>query len=333
LKLRILTETDCRSLLGMAEAVEVQARAFRLLANGVAVQGLRAVATSERPPGVAIFNPCFLREGAGYGIKVVSDFYGNGERGVPRMSALITLFDGQTGVPHALLEGGYITDLRTGAGTALAARHLANRESRTLAVIGAGRVARNQIEGLCAVFSLHEIRVFSRSAERAKAFVQSVEKEAKVKKVGLAPSAEAAAREADLVVVATTSSQPVLRGEWLRPGAFVAAVGAFASDSRELDNETIRRAAGHVIDSRADCLARAGDFMIPMREGLLARDQVAEMAEIVSGARSPRRGPDDIVVYKSSGVPIQDLVTAQHIAQRAVERGVGSVLELGGDHD
>jgi ornithine cyclodeaminase/alanine dehydrogenase-like protein (mu-crystallin family) len=155
----------------------------------------------------------------------------------------------------------------------------------------------------------------------------------KVKKIAVAPSAEAAVREADLVVVATTSSQPVLRGEWLKAGAFVAAVGAFASDSRELDNETIRRAAGHVIDSRSDCLERAGDFMIPMREGLLARDQVAEMAEIVSGARLPRRGPDDIVVYKSSGVPIQDLVTAQHIAQRAVERGIGSVLDLGGDHD
>jgi ornithine cyclodeaminase len=331
-KLRILTEADCRSLLGMAEAVDVQARAFQLLSSGAAVQGLRAVATSERPPGVAIFNPCFLREGAGYGIKVVSDFYGNGERGLPRMMALITLFDGQTGMPRALLEGGYITDLRTGAGTALAARHLAKRESRVLAVIGAGRVARNQVQGLCAVFDLQEIRVFSRSAERANAFAESLRKEVKLK-TSVAPSAELAVREADLVVVATTSSQPVLRGEWLRAGAFVAAVGAFASDSRELDNETIRRAAGHVIDSRTDCLERAGDFMIPMREGLLARDQVVEMAEIVSGARRPRRGPDDIIVYKSSGVPIQDFVTAQHIEQRALERGAGSVLELGGDHD
>jgi ornithine cyclodeaminase len=332
MKLRILTEADCRSLLGMAEAVDVQARAFKLLASGSAVQGLRAVATSERPPGVAIFNPCFLREGAGYGIKVVSDFYGNGERGLPRMMALITLFDGQTGMPRALLEGGYITDLRTGAGTALAARHLANRESRVLGLIGAGRVARNQVEGLCSAFRLQEIRVFSRSAERASAFAENMQRTG-TPPIRVAASPEAAVREADLVVVATTSSQPVLRGEWLRPGAFVAAVGAFASDSRELDNETIRRAAGHVIDSRSDCLERAGDFMIPMREGLLARDQVVEMAEIVSGTRRPRRGPDDIIVYKSSGVPIQDFVTAQHIEQRALERGAGSVLELGGDHD
>jgi ornithine cyclodeaminase len=317
----------------MAEAVDVQARAFQLLANGAAVQGLRAVATSERPPGVAIFNPCFLREGAGYGIKVVSDFYRNGERGLPRMSALIALFDGESGTPRAVLEGGYITDLRTGAGTALAARHLANRDSRVLAVIGSGRVARNQVQGLCAVFGIQEIRIFSRSAERANAFAQSVQKEVEVQKIGVASSAEAAVREADLVVVATTSSQPVLRGEWLRPGAFVAAVGAYASDSRELDNETIRRAAGHVIDSRSDCLERAGDFMIPMREGLLARDQVAEMAEVVSGARQARRSPQDIVVYKSSGVPIQDLVTAQHIERKAAEQGVGQVIELGGDHD
>ena len=332
MKLRILTEADCRSLLGMAEAVDVQARAFQLLASGAAVQGLRAVATSERPPGVAIFNPCFLREGAGYGIKVVSDFYRNGERGLPRMSALIALFDGESGAPRAVLEGGYVTDLRTGAGTALAARHLANRASRVLAVIGSGRVARNQVEGLCAVFGLQEIRVFSRTPERANAFVQNLQRKPG-SEIRVATSAEAAVREADLVVVATTSSQPVLRGEWLKPGAFVAAVGAYASDSRELDNETIRRAAGHVIDSRSDCLERAGDFMIPMREGLLSRDQVAEMAEIVSGTRAARRSPQDIVVYKSSGVPIQDLVTAQHIERRAAERGAGTVLELGGDHD
>ena len=332
MKLRILTEADCRALLGMREAVDVQAQAFRLLASGSVVQGLRAVATSERPPGVAIFNPCFLREGAGYGIKVVSDFYGNAQRGVPRMMALITLFDGETGSPRALLEGGYITDLRTGAGTALAACHLANRDSRVLAVIGAGRVARNQIEGLCTVLDLQKISVFSRSADRAAAFARSL-RATGAPPISVAPSAEAAVREADVVVVATTSSQPVLRGEWLRPGAFVAAVGAFASDSRELDNETIRRAAGHVIDSRSDCLERAGDFMIPMREGLLARDKVAEMAEIVSGTRSARRGRDDIVVYKSSGVPIQDFVTAQHIERRAAERGTGSVLDLGGDHD
>jgi len=327
-KLRILTEADCRALLGMRDAIDIQAEAFALLAAGSALEGLRAVARSEQPPGVAIFNPCFLREGRGYGIKVVSDFYGNGARGLPRMSALITLFDGETGIPRTLMEGGYVTDLRTGAGTGLAARHLARPDSKVLAVIGAGRVARNQVEALCTVFSPQTIYVSTRTRSKGEAFVASL----KAKAV-LVEDPESAVRNADIVVTATTSKEPVVRGRWLKPGAFVAAVGAYAVEHRELDDEVIARASCRVIDSRADVLERAGDFVIPMGKGILAREQVAEIAEIVSGARPGRRSADDIVVFKSSGVPIQDLVTAQHIERRAIQGNVGREVELGGDHD
>ena len=332
MKLRILAEQDCRALLRMDEAIEIQAEAFGLLAGGWAVEGLRAVARSETPPGVAIFNPCFLRGGEGFGIKVVSDFYENASHGAPRMSALITLFDGKTGLPRTLMEGGYVTDLRTGAGTGLAARHLARSDSRLLGVIGAGRVARNQIEALCTVFDLRRILIATRTRERGEALVAEVRRRFGVD-AALAADAEEAVRDADLVVAATTSREPVVQGRWLKPGAFVAAVGAYAVEHRELDDEAIARASCHVIDSRADCLDRAGDFMIPIRHGRLQREEVAEIAEIVSGARSGRRLPQDIVVFKSSGVPIQDLVTAQHIERRAVEQGRGTVLELGGDHD
>lgn len=328
MKLRILTEADCRALLGMREAIDIQAEAFALLAAGRAVEGLRAVAKSEHPPGVAIFNPCFLRDGRGYGIKVISDFYGNSARGLPRMSGVITLFDGETGVPRTFMEGGYVTDLRTGAGTGLAARHLARPDSKVLAVIGAGRVARNQVEALCAVFSFSEIRISTRTRKRGQAFVESLASNAV-----LVEDPERAVRDADIVVAATTSQTPVVRGRWLEPGAFVAAVGAYAVEHRELDDDVITRAACHVIDSRADVLDRAGDFVIPMGKGLLAREQVAEIAEIVSGARPGRRSASDIVVFKSSGVPIQDLVTAQHIERRALQRNVGREVDLGGDHD
>jgi ornithine cyclodeaminase len=310
----------------------VQAEAFALLAAGRAVEGLRAIARSDDPPGVAIFNPCFLRGGTGYGIKVVSDFYGNTARGLPRMSAVITLFDGTTGLPRTLMEGGYVTDLRTGAGTALAARHLARKDSKVLAVIGAGRVARNQIEALMVEFELKSIRIATRTRGRGEALIDQLRGQHKAD-LSLAKDAQTAVRDADIVVAATTSSQPVVQGRWLKPGAFVAAVGAFAIEHRELDDEVITRASCHVIDSRADVLDRAGDFVTPIGKGILKREQVAEVAEIVSGARSGRRAREDITVFKSSGVPIQDLVTAQHIERRAVERKVGLELELGGDHD
>ena len=149
MKLRILTETDCRSVLDMRDAIDIQQEAFTLLASGRSVDGLRSFATSDEPPGVAIFNPCFLKNGAGYGIKVVSDFYGNADRGVPRMTALVALFDGTTGAPHTVMEAGYLTDLRTGAGTGLAARYLARSDSRVLTVIGAGRVASTRRKRCC----------------------------------------------------------------------------------------------------------------------------------------------------------------------------------------
>jgi ornithine cyclodeaminase/alanine dehydrogenase-like protein (mu-crystallin family) len=304
----------------MRDAIDVQAQAFSLLASGATVEGLRGVVRTEKPAGVAIFNPSFLREGRGYGVKVVSDYFGNTARGLPRMNALIALFDGETGAPTSVLEGGYITDLRTGAGTALAARHLARKESRVLGVVGAGRVARNQIEALSAAFELKEIRVYARTPRP-------------VPGVTFVKRPEDAVRGADLVVAATTSSEPVVRGEWVEPGAFVAAVGAFALEMRELDDEVIRRAACHVIDSRADVLERAGDFMGPIRSGILKREAVSEIAEVVAGKRPGRRSPGEITVYKSSGVPIQDLVTAREVERRAIERGVGTVLDIGGDHD
>lgn len=326
MKLRILSEFDCRAVIDMQAAIDIQAEAFALLAQGRSVQGLRSVAASEDPPGVAIFNPCFLRGGAGYGIKVVSDFYGNDAQGVPRMSALVALFDGTTGHPRTVMEGGFLTDLRTGAGTGLAARYLARRASRTVAIIGAGRVARNQLEALQALFPIETVLVATRSPARGEAFRARMRGD-----IRLVESTEAAVRAADIVVAATTSATPVVAGAWLKPGTFVAATGAFQPTAREVDSETIRRASVCVIDSRADVLPRAGDLLVPIEEGVIGRNAIAEIAELVSGARAGRTTDAEITFYKSSGVPIQDLVTAQHIERRAIERGLGTVLDIGGD--
>ncbi|CAM9879821.1 unnamed protein product [Phaeothamnion confervicola] len=333
MKLRILSESDCRAVLDMAMAIDIQGEAFTLLAAGRSVEGLRSTATSETPPGVAIFNPCFLREGKGYGIKVISDFYDNDKRGVVRMSGLVCLFDGETGHPQTVLEAGYLTDLRTGAGTGLAARYLARKDSRVLTIIGAGRVARNQLEALAELFDLEAVLLSTRSAARANEFMERMSKAGGriPKDIRLVEDREAAVRQSDIVVAATTSENPVVNGAWLKPGTFVASVGAYDASMREVDSETIKRASNLVIDSRTDCLHDAGDFMIPVSEGIIQLDQVAEIAELVSGARPPRQSADEITYYKSIGVPIQDLVTAQHMARLAAQRGIGTEIEIGGD--
>jgi ornithine cyclodeaminase len=332
-KLRILSESDVRRCLDMRDAVEAQAQAFALLAAKQTVEGLRTFVTSETPPAVTIFNPSYLKNAGGFGIKVVSDFLENDDRTVPRMSALVVLFCGRTGLPRTVMEGGYLTDVRTGAGTALAARHLARADSVSLLLFGAGRVARNQLVALAATLPLQRVRVIARSRPRADAFVRWARAEGGdiPRDVELAADGDAAVAEADIVVCATTATQPVLHGAALRPGTFVAAVGANRADAREVDSETIARAGKRVIDSRADCLEHAGDLQIPLREGALRADEVAEIAEVVAGKRRGRESADEITYYKSIGVPIQDIWTAQRIEARAIEAQIGTVLDIGGD--
>jgi ornithine cyclodeaminase/alanine dehydrogenase-like protein (mu-crystallin family) len=332
-KLRILSESDVRRCLDMRDAIEVQAQAFALLADKRTVEGLRSFVTSESPPAVTIFNPSYLKDGQGFGIKVVSDFLQNDDRTIPRMSALLVLFCGMTGLPRTVMEGGFLTDLRTGAGTALAARHLARADSASLVLFGAGRVARNQLIALASVLPLERVRVVTRSAARAEAFTRWARGAGGgiPPDVALASDGDAAVAQADIVVCATTAAQPVLHGAALRPGTFVAAVGANRADAREVDSETIVRATKRVIDSRADCLAHAGDLQIPIGEGVLREGEVAEIAEVVAGRRHGRENPDEITYYKSIGVPVQDVWTAQRIEARAIEGQIGTVLEIGGD--
>ncbi len=334
MKLRVLTETDVRAVMSMDEAIEVQKEAFGLLADQQVVSGLRSFVSSENPPGIAIFNPSFLKGGRGYGIKVVSDFIRNEDHGVTRMSALVALFDGQTGHPRCVMEGGYLTDLRTGAGTGLAARYLARKDSRKLALIGAGRVARNQVAALSRVCPIDTIRIATRSGARAKRLIEYLTEEdgwlpASIQTVS---SAAEAVAEADIVVCATTSHQPTFSGGALRPGTFVAATGAHLPDAREVDSETIRRSSVRVIDSRDDCLENAGDLVIPIAEGVLEPKSVIELSELIQGTCPGRTQGDEITFYKSMGVPVQDLITALAIESRAVAARAGTVINMGGDY-
>jgi ornithine cyclodeaminase/alanine dehydrogenase-like protein (mu-crystallin family) len=331
--IRVLSENDVRSVLHPADAIDIQAQAFTTLADGQSVEGLRSFAVSDAPPGVAIFNPSFLKGGKGYGVKIVSDFYDNGTHGAPRMTALVTLFDGMTGHPRTVMEGGYLTDVRTGAGTALAARFLARKDSRAVAIFGAGRVARNQLKALCVEHPIDRVLVATRSPERGEDFIKRMRTAGdKVPKdIQLVDDRTKAVVAADIVVCATTSADPVFPGAALRPGTFVVCVGAHAPDQREVDTETIRRASKHVIDSRTDCLAAAGDLLIPSQEGALDLDGVVEMADLLAKRTLGRQSPEQITFYKSMGVPIQDLITAQIVEQRAVDQGLGTLIDIGGD--
>ena len=315
MKIRILTETDIRKIIDMNDAIEIQRIAFDLLGKGLVVSGLRSFATSQNPPGIAIFNPAFLKNAKGYGVKIVSDFFKNDDLGIARMSSLVNLFSGETGHPTTIMEGGYLTDLRTGAVTGLAAKFLARNDSKVLTVIGAGRVAKNQIDALSRIFPIKKLLITTRTPIKGKSLGRHlIENNGwKSDQVQLINNADDAVAVADIVVCATTSETPTFSGKSLKPGTFVAAVGANTPSAREVDSETIGQMQRIVIDSREDSLKNAGDLLVPINENLIKKTFITELSALVNGSVPGRETEKQKTYFKSIGLPIQDLVMAQAI--------------------
>ena len=326
MKLRILAEKDCRAVLDMAQAIELQRQAFQHLADQRAIGGLRSVAQGDDPPSVTIFNPCFLTGGAGFGIKVVSDFERNALAGLTRLSALVAVFDGRTGHPEAVMEGGYLTDVRTGAGVALAASLMARTDSHSLTLIGAGRISWNVLLAVAHMFKLQRVQVHTRTRARGERFVAAAQALARIEGSGvpvdttLVDDPAPAIGQSDLVIAATTSSTPVIHGDWLRPGTFVATAGSYSATAREVDSAAVKRASVRAVDSVRDSLDRVGDYVIPLTEGVIERSSVADFASIVADRTPGRETPEDITYFKSCGVAAQDLITGQHIARECARR-------------
>jgi ornithine cyclodeaminase/alanine dehydrogenase-like protein (mu-crystallin family) len=247
----------------------------------------------------------------GIGVKLVTLTPANPERGLLFVQAVYLLFDERTQAPRAIVDGTALTALRTAAVSGLATRFLANPDAANLVLFGAGTQAHAHVDAMRAVRPVSRVTVVSRGRERAQTLVEFARRAGLDADVG-APEAVA---EADLVCTCTTSTEPVLEGRLLRPGAHVNAVGAYTPAMRELDDEAVRRARV-VVETREVAMAEAGDLLIPMAEGIVGSEHVvADLAELVRGA-PVRRGRDDVTVFKSVGAAFEDLVVAAAAAER-----------------
>ncbi|HLW60971.1 MAG TPA: hypothetical protein VKV57_13780 [bacterium] len=327
LNLRVLSASQVKSLASMREAIEIQKEAFALQAGGASVSGLRhwLDRKDDDPPCLVGFLPAFLTDGRGYGVKIVSDFYRLRGSETPHMMAIVVVCDGNTGAPRAVIEGGHLTDLRTGATTGVAVDLLARRDARVATIFGAGRMARNQMEAICEVRDLETIWVCSRTEARARAYITDLQvKGGRIPRdIRLAASAKQGLEASDIIVTATTAERPLFDGRDLRPGTCVVAGGA----SREIDSETLHR-AGKLVADMKETVAHTPVFTVPIGEGIIREDDVAELGELVLGTRPGRETAEEITFCKTQGVPAQDLVTAQYILRKAEERGVGALIPL-----
>jgi alanine dehydrogenase len=343
LPLLYLGAAEVERLLPMGECITLMEEALRALALGAAVQPLRTVMRLAGVPGLLGVMPGqigappasagapgpTISGAAGVaGLKVVSIFPGNRERGDESHFGVVLLFETETGRPIAHLDAAAITAIRTAAVTAVATRLLARGDAGDLALLGAGVQARTHLAALRQVRELRRVRVWSRRPESARRF--AVEESARHGlAVEAASSAAAAVTGADLVCTVTASREPVLAGEWLSPGTHVNAVGASIAAARELDSAAVARARLFV-DRRESTLNESGDFLLPLREGLIAEDHIqGEIGDLLLGRLSGRRSASEITLFKSLGLAVEDLAAAHHVYRQALAQGRGVRLEAG----
>ena len=333
--MRILRGDEVERAIAMPAAIDAMRAAFAQLARGVAVMPGRVAVGVEDHGGTTLVMPAYLPDGASLGLKVVSVFPGNAARRLPVVPAAVLLLDPATGLPLALLDGTYLTALRTGAASGLAADLLARPEARVATLFGAGGQAPYQLEAVCRVRRIKRAWLVNRTAERAERLRERVLawpeawRPGAVRVAQSADEARQAVEETDIILTATSASEPLFAGEWVRPGTHVGAVGAYTPEMREVDAALVGRARV-VVDQRAAALAEAGDLLQAMREGAFRFADAAELGEIVMGSQPGRTSLDEITFFKSVGVAAQDMAVAAAAYQEAVRLGLGTEVELAG---
>jgi ornithine cyclodeaminase/alanine dehydrogenase-like protein (mu-crystallin family) len=257
-------------------------------------------------------------------IKIVTVFPDNSRLELPSIFGLVVVLDALTGAPLALMEGGRVTAVRTGATSGLATNLMARQDARTVALFGAGVQARTQLAGVRAVRHIREVRIVARRTDAAERFAREL---ADVT-VRVVDDPSEAIRGADIVITATTSSTPLFSGRDLEPGTHINAIGAYAPSMREVDSVAVERSRV-VVDTRDGARAEAGDLIIPVREGVISFDHIkAELGEVVNGTIHGRTSEKEITLFKSVGHAAQDVALARCVLDRATSEDIGIMVTL-----
>ena len=326
-----LSREDLRRLVTMRDAIELMKRAFRDLSAGRAVVPLRTGLDVRPGSATTLLMPAYLPDVPALGFKVISIFEENRDRGLPIGNAMVCVIDAATGVPAALLEGGYLTALRTGAVSGASAELMARQDARHLVIIGAGTQGVTQAAAVSVARDIETVTVVYRHEASWERYRQAVARDwpELLDRLRGTTDVERAVREADIVCTATTSRTPVFEDAWIRPGTHVAGVGSFTPEMQEVPAAFVARARV-VVDMKAHALEEAGDLIIPIREGLMSADDiVGELGEVVAGTVTARTSDDDVTFFKSVGNAVQDIVVAHTAVERARERGIGQQIDLG----
>jgi len=319
----ILDEQAVEELLDPAGCLAAVERALVAIARDEIHLPLRTII---RPPGDETLIGLMPTHRGGdepmYGLKTVVVVPGNSARGLDPHQGTVTLFDGETGQTIAVVNASPITAIRTAAASALATRELAREDARVLAIVGAGFQAKAHLRALVEVRKFSDIRIASRTPAKAEALAEEHPAARPTRSV------EEALRNADVIVTVTSSSEPVVEREWVADGTHINAVGACFPHTRELDSATVA-ASTLVVDSRESAVSESGDYLLAVAEGAIDDGHIAaELGDVLVGAHPGRTSPEEITVFESLGVAVEDLYAAEYVVARARETGRGQTVAL-----
>lgn len=327
MKIHFLSAADVRETLVMREGIEAMKGAFAQLSTGKAIMPLRTTVEVKQHNGLTLFMPAYLATDDEMAVKVVSVYNDNPNKGLPLIHAVVVVLDSSTGKPLALMDGTYLTAFRTGAASGAATDFLAREDSQTVVIFGAGVQGRTQLEAVCAVRPIQEAWIYDLVPDQADAFASEMSQRLSLE-IHISDDPGQAVQFADIICTATTSEIPVFEDGDVKKGTHINAVGAYTPDMHEIPLDTVVRSK-LVIDHKPASLTEAGDILIPMKEGLISEDHIfAELGEIAARIKPGRESQDEITIFKSVGVAIQDVAAANLALKVAGDLNLGIELEI-----
>ena len=327
MQLLILSAQDVQNLMSFDLAYKADEEAYKAYSSNAAVQPPIINFGVEKHNGEFNIKTSYSGIGETMGVKIIGGFFDNAAKGLPAIMGIIALFDGTTGAPVAILDGTGVTYYRTAAASAYAAKLLARPESSTLAIIGTGTLAHMHVQAMMHFFNFKKINILGICPEDAEKMASELKEQYPDTVIIPCTTGEQACADADIINTATPSKDPILKMEWIRPGTHINAFGADAEGKQELD-ETIIASAKVVVDVLDECV-KLGECQTAIRKGLITREDIyAEIGDIALGNKPGREYDNEITVFDSTGMALQDICTVTGIYEKAKELGIGTYVEM-----
>jgi alanine dehydrogenase len=327
MKTMVLSSEEVAKLLPMEDCIGVMRETLKTLARGDAVLPLRLVLRQPDGRGALSVMPAYLGNPRVLGVKVISVFSGNQDTKFEAHQGAVLIFETQNGRLLGMVDASSITAIRTAAVSGVATETLANKDAESLAILGSGTQASTHLASMLQVRKVKNVKVWSRNVDHAKRFVRN---HSNLGGIGIEaiPSAEEAVRGSDLICTTTAAKSPILKGAWLSEGTHVNAVGASVPPYRELDTEAVSRSR-FFVDRRESALNESEDFKIPRQEGAITDGHIlGELGELLLGRVVGRQNADEITIFKSHGIAVEDLASAYHVYAKALQEHVGKEVEF-----